>query len=54
MWCWFPRTGRHAVRGFSTADTEPAPVAVSLLITTPTGCSPTENFRIEDGQVVPA
>jgi hypothetical protein len=49
---WFPLTGRHAVCEFSTASTEPAPVAVSLLITPSIGCSPTENFRIKDGRIV--
>ncbi|MEV0693106.1 hypothetical protein [Streptomyces sp. NPDC050388] len=53
-WFWFPLTGRHAVCEFFTAGTEPAPVAVSLLITPSTGCSPTENFQIENGQIIPA
>jgi len=53
-WFWFPLTGRHAVCEFSTASTEPAPVAVSLLITPSIGCSPTENFQIENGQIIPA
>lgn len=52
-WFWFPLTGRHAVCQFSTAGTEPAPVAVSLLITPSIGCSPAENFRIENGQIIP-
>ncbi|KPC84114.1 MULTISPECIES: hypothetical protein [Streptomyces] len=52
-WFWFPLTGRHAVCEFSTAGTEPAPVAVSLLITPSIGCSPTENYRIENGQIIP-
>lgn len=52
-WFWFPLTGRHAVCEFSTAGTEPAPVAVSLLITPSIGCSPTENFQIENGQIIP-
>ncbi|GAA2390097.1 hypothetical protein GCM10010420_12230 [Streptomyces glaucosporus] len=52
-WFWFPLTGRHAVCEFSTAGTEPAPVAVSLLITPSTGCSPTENYRIENGRIIP-
>lgn len=52
-WFWFPLTGRHAVCEFSTASTEPAPVAVSLLITPSIGCSPTENFQIENGQIIP-
>ncbi|HEY5836068.1 hypothetical protein [Streptomyces sp.] len=51
---WFPLTGRHAVCEFSTAGTEPAPVAVSRLNTPSVGCSPTENFRIEDGRIVTA
>ena len=49
---WFPLTGRHAVCTFSTASTEPAPVAVSLLITPSIGCSPAENFQVEDGKIV--
>ncbi|MFI2380253.1 hypothetical protein ACH5AO_35230 [Streptomyces sp. NPDC018964] len=53
-WFWFPLTGRHAVCEFSTSGTEPAPVAVSLLITPSIGCSPTENFRIDNGRIVPA
>ncbi|MFF6815729.1 hypothetical protein ACFZAG_38635 [Streptomyces sp. NPDC012403] len=53
-WFWFPLTGRHAVCEFSTSVTEPAPVAVSMLITPSIGCSPTENFRIDNGQIVPA
>lgn len=53
-WFWFPLTGRRAVCEFSTAGTEPAPVAVSLLVTPSIGCSPTENFRIENGRIIPA
>ncbi|MFI9419068.1 hypothetical protein [Streptomyces werraensis] len=53
-WFWFPLTGRHAVCAFSTSSTQPAPVAVSLLITPSVGCSPTENFRIDNGRIVPA
>ncbi|PAZ13037.1 hypothetical protein CLM62_26405 [Streptomyces sp. SA15] len=53
-WFWFPLTGRRAVCEFSTASTEPAPVAVSLLVTPSIGCSPTENFQIENGQITPA
>ncbi|MFE9651142.1 hypothetical protein ACFYO0_45125 [Streptomyces sp. NPDC006365] len=52
-WFWFTLTGRHAVCEFSTASLEPAPVAVSLLITPSIGCSPTENFQIQDGQINP-
>ncbi|CAL9658377.1 hypothetical protein [Streptomyces sp. Tu 3180] len=52
-WFWFPLTGRHAVCEFSTSGTEPAPVAVSVLITPSVGCSPTENFRIDNGQITP-
>lgn len=52
-WFWFPLTGHHAVCEFSTAGTEPAPVVVSLLITPSVGCSPTENFQIENGQIIP-
>ncbi|MFF5158365.1 hypothetical protein ACFY3N_19365 [Streptomyces sp. NPDC000348] len=53
-WFWFPLTGRHAVCEFSTSGTEPAPVAVSLLITPSIGCSPTANFRIDNGRITPA
>lgn len=53
-WFWFPLTGRHAVCKFSTAGTEPAPVAVSLLVTPSIGCSPTENFQIKDGRIAAA
>lgn len=53
-WFWFPLTGHHAVCEFSTAGTEPAPVAVSLLITPSIGCSPPQNFQIENGQIIPA
>ena len=52
-WFWFPLTGHHAVCEFSTASTEPAPVVVSLLITPSIGCSPAENFQIENGQIIP-
>lgn len=51
-WFWFPLTGPHAVCKFSTASTEPAPVAVSLLITPSIGCSPDKNFEIKDGRIV--
>ncbi|MCF6525399.1 hypothetical protein [Streptomyces sp. JJ36] len=47
---WFPLTGRQAICTFSTASTEPAPVAVSLLVTPSIGCSPTENFEVENGR----
>lgn len=50
---WFPLTGRHAVCSFSTSSTEPAPVAVSLLVTPSIGCSPEESFQVEDGSIVP-
>ncbi|MFP8942199.1 hypothetical protein ACLIYM_12290 [Streptomyces fenghuangensis] len=50
-WFWFPLTGRHAVCEFSTAGTEPAPVAVSLLVTPSVGCSPAEEFRVENGRI---
>ncbi|MEY7974792.1 hypothetical protein AB8O53_00305 [Streptomyces pilosus] len=53
-WFWFPLTGRHAVCAFSTSGAEPAPVAVSLLITPSIGCSPTEDFSIDNGRIVPA
>ncbi|MFH0246885.1 hypothetical protein ACG5V6_01425 [Streptomyces chitinivorans] len=50
-WFWFPLTGRHAVCEFSTAGTDPAPVAVSLLVTPSVGCSPAEEFRVENGRI---
>ncbi|MFI1420819.1 hypothetical protein ACH4VX_23120 [Streptomyces sp. NPDC020731] len=53
-WFWFPLTGHHAVCEFSTSGTEPAAVAVSMLITPSIGCSPAENFRIDHGRIVPA
>lgn len=53
-WFWFPLTGRRAVCAFSTASTEPAPVAVRLLVTPSIGCSSTERFRVENGRIVPA
>lgn len=49
---WFPVTGRHAVCTFSTSSTEPAPVAVSLLVTPSIGCSPEETFEVENGVFV--
>ncbi|MFC8835484.1 hypothetical protein ACPCSQ_17880 [Streptomyces griseoincarnatus] len=53
-WFWFPLTGRHAVCAFTTSSTQPAPVAVSMLLTPSAGCSPTHNFRVDDGRIVPA
>jgi hypothetical protein len=50
-WFWFPLTGRHAVREFSTASTEPAPVGVSLLITPSIGYSPTFHYLIRHGHI---
>ncbi|WP_063806696.1 hypothetical protein [Streptomyces regalis] len=52
-WFWFPLTGRGAICEFSTASTDPAPVAVSLLITPSIGCSPTERFQLRDGRFTP-
>ena len=52
-WFWFPLTGRGAICEFSTASTDPAPVAVSLLITPAVGCSPTENFESRAGRLTP-
>ncbi|MDX3227093.1 hypothetical protein [Streptomyces sp. ME19-01-6] len=49
-WFWFPVTGRGAICEFSTASTNPAPVAVSLLITPAIGCSPPERFELRDGK----
>jgi hypothetical protein len=48
-WFWFPLTGRGAICEFSTASTDPAPVAVSLLITPSVGCSPAEHFQVRNG-----
>ncbi|KES05759.1 hypothetical protein BU52_18300 [Streptomyces toyocaensis] len=48
-WFWFPLTGRGAICEFSTANTEPAPVAVSLLITPSIGCSAPQRFELRDG-----
>ncbi|KUO14432.1 hypothetical protein AQJ91_46905 [Streptomyces dysideae] len=53
-WFWFPLTGRHASCQFSTASTEPEPVGISLLVTPSIGCSPAENFQMENGQIIPA
>ncbi|MER6629421.1 hypothetical protein ABT301_14450 [Streptomyces sp. NPDC000987] len=52
-WFWFPLTGRHAVREFATASTEPAPVDVSLLITPSIGYSDTFHYLISHGDVTP-
>ncbi|MGW0826197.1 hypothetical protein [Streptomyces sp. NPDC002845] len=49
-WFWFPVTGGGAICEFSTASTDPAPVAVSLLITPSIGCSPTERFELRGGR----
>jgi hypothetical protein len=49
-WFWFPLTGSGAVCGFSTANTNPAPIAVSLLVTPSIGCAPTEHFQLRDGR----
>ncbi|MER7487734.1 hypothetical protein ABTY20_17850 [Streptomyces sp. NPDC126497] len=49
-WFWFPVTGRGAVCEFSTAGTDPAPLAVSLLITPSIGCSAPERFELRDGR----
>ncbi|MFC7512685.1 hypothetical protein ACFQV4_30575 [Streptomyces thermocarboxydus] len=39
---------------FSTSSTQPAPLAVSMLVTPSVGCSPTANFRVDSGRIVPA
>ncbi|MFF2506109.1 hypothetical protein ACFVTY_22365 [Streptomyces sp. NPDC058067] len=49
-WFWFPVTGRGAICEFSTASTDPAPVAASLLITPAIGCSLPERFELRDGK----
>ncbi|MDT0343617.1 hypothetical protein [Streptomyces litchfieldiae] len=51
-WFWGPLTGSGAICEFSTASTEPAPVAVSLLITPSAGCAPAEEFEVSEGQIV--
>lgn len=49
-WFWFPVTGRGAICQFSTASTNPAPIAASLLITPAIGCSLPERFELRDGK----
>jgi hypothetical protein len=50
-WFWFPLTGKGAICRFSTASTEPAPVAVSLLVTPSIGCSAAAHYEIRDGRI---
>ncbi|MDX6312382.1 MAG: hypothetical protein QOF44_1846 [Streptomyces sp.] len=53
-WYWYPLGGKGAVCEFSTASTEPAPVAVSLLITPSIGCSDAVHYEIRNGRVFAA
>ena len=50
-WYWYPLTGSHAVCEFSTASTEPAPLAVSLMITPSIGCSQPAHYVVKQGRV---
>ncbi|MEH0424133.1 hypothetical protein [Streptomyces sp. B21-083] len=50
-WFWFPLTGKGAVCEFSTASTEPAPLAVSLLVTPSIGCSEATHYVVKQGRV---
>ncbi|MGW1752245.1 hypothetical protein ACWCRD_42935 [Streptomyces sp. NPDC002092] len=50
-WFWYPLTGSHAVCEFSTASTEPAPLAVSLMITPSIGCSGPAHYVVKQGKV---
>ncbi|MGW0733951.1 hypothetical protein [Streptomyces sp. NPDC002851] len=52
-WFWNPLTGSRAVREFSTASTEPAPIRVSLLITPSIGYSDPYAYLIRDGKISP-
>ncbi|MFJ2829282.1 hypothetical protein ACIPC1_17215 [Streptomyces sp. NPDC087263] len=53
-WFWFPVTGSGAICEFSTASTEPAPLAVSLLVTPSIGCSDPVNYLVKEGRVYAA
>ncbi|WP_051834068.1 hypothetical protein [Streptomyces sp. NRRL S-646] len=50
-WYWYPLTGSQAVCEFTTASTEPAPVAVSLTITPSIGCSQPAHYVVKQGRV---
>ncbi|MCD9877904.1 hypothetical protein [Streptomyces guryensis] len=50
-WFWYPLTGSHAVCEFSTASTEPAPLAVSLTVTPSIGCSEPVHYVVKQGRV---
>jgi len=50
-WYWYPLTGSQAVCEFTTASTEPAPVAVSLTITPSIGCSEPAHYVVKQGRV---
>ncbi|SER99680.1 hypothetical protein SAMN04487983_102726 [Streptomyces sp. yr375] len=53
-WFWYPLTGKGAVCQFSTAGTEPAPIAVSLLLTPSLGCSEPTHLVLRQGRVYAA
>ncbi|MFF7048163.1 hypothetical protein ACFY94_07320 [Streptomyces griseorubiginosus] len=50
-WFWYPLTGSHAVCEFSTSSSEPAPLAVSLMITPSIGCSDPVHYVVKQGKV---
>ncbi|MFF1546289.1 hypothetical protein [Streptomyces sp. NPDC058291] len=50
-WFWYPLTGSGAVCRFSTSAAEPAPIAVSLLLTPSLGCSEPAHYVVEHGKV---
>lgn len=50
-WFWYPLTSTGAVCQFSTAGTEPAPLAVSLRLTPSLGCSEPTHFVVKQGRV---
>lgn len=50
-WFWYPLTGAGAVCQFSTANTEPAPLTVSLLVTPSIGCSGPVHYTVREGRV---
>jgi hypothetical protein len=50
-WFWYPLTGSEAVCEFSTASREPAPLAVSLLITPSIGCSEPAHYVVKQGKL---
>ena len=50
-WFWYPLTGKGAVCDFATASTEPAPLTVSLLVTSSIGCSDPVHYLVKEGRV---